>query len=104
VPCTFEVFGQDGEVAGADGNTAVVVGDGNFSFDDEAGFGLRIDPVEAARLTLPDGPGFADLDLLFGWFFDLDVFDGYHWTALYFLRCRCCEIDRTIAFTARYYT
>ena len=71
---------------------------GYFPFEDEAGFRLRIVPVECACLARPDRPLPAGGVLIFGRFADSNVFYGRHFFLRLSLRFRLPDTPKEYQF------
>ena len=78
LPFTFEVNGEDDEIAGAEADGLFAVGYGDVALKYQAGFLFGVCPVEFTGLAGPDGPGFAGFLFLFGGLSHHNVFCRRH--------------------------
>ncbi len=78
LPCAFEVGWENHKVARAEGDGGFPVGDGDFAFEDEAGFLFGVGPLEGRGLAVPYRPVFAGFRFRLCRFSYYNVFDGRH--------------------------
>lgn len=83
VPGTFQVFGENHEVAGPESNGILAVRDCYLAFYQKAGFLFGVGPVEGAGVAFPYRPDLASFDFLLGRLSDNNISDSGHFVFLY---------------------
>jgi hypothetical protein len=78
LPSALQILGKDYKIARAETHRIFAVRDRYLAFEQKARFLLRVGPIEAAGLALPDGPVLAGLSFFVRGLPDNNVFDSRH--------------------------